>query len=452
MIRLTKKVFSDLAIWMMGFGILIGIMFPFLMLLLGIDSSIVMTLWFFIVCMSAGLCVGLVNILLAKHVVGKRLTILANHMQDISGHLKVLESSEGFDCSSLKCHIPIDSDDAIGDSSRSFNNLVNTLTDTMNAEISLRTYTQMLTSHLETEGLCRNALIRLMDMMEAQGGAILVDEGGEFTVRCTVGLTGTGRLNENPLLLDSLRTLRAKCINIPSDIFLDGVVTSFRPQQVAVQPIIYKQLPLGVILLATSSSFKGKLFDNLDIFAKSFALALHNAMTHDQVQRLAAVDPLTGAYNRRFGYSRLHEEFTRAVRQEGALGLLMIDVDKFKQVNDVYGHAVGDRVLRSIVASIRSQLREGDIVVRLGGDEFTVILLGASRMDSKMIAEKIRRRVDESRLSYGEQSIHITVSVGGVSFPELDVDNENNLVEAADKALYVVKNSGRNNVTLHSLP
>ncbi|MCH3918553.1 MAG: GGDEF domain-containing protein [Spirochaetia bacterium] len=451
MMRLTKRVFSDLAIWMMGFGILVGILFPFFMRLLGISDSIVMTWWFFTVCMIAGLCVGFVNILLAKRVVGQRLNVLASHMKDISGHLKSLEHKENFDCSPLKCHIPVDSEDAIGASSLAFNNLVDTLADTMNAEISIRNYTQMLTSHLETTGLCRSALLRLIDMLDAQGGAILVDEEGELTVHCASGLTGTDRLQDNPLVLDTLRTMKDRLIDIPSDIELDGVVTSFRPHQVMVRPIIYKQLPLGVILLATSGCFKGELFANLDVFAKSLALALHNAMTHDQVQKLAAVDPLTSAYNRRFGYARLHEEFNRAAKQESALGLLMIDVDKFKQINDVYGHSVGDRVLRSIVTSIRSQLREGDIVVRLGGDEFMVILLGASRMDSGVLAENIRRQVDERRISYGEQAIEVSISVGAVSFPEFDVDNENDLVEAADKALYIVKNAGRNKVSVFDI-
>jgi diguanylate cyclase (GGDEF)-like protein len=166
------------------------------------------------------------------------------------------------------------------------------------------------------------------------------------------------------------------------------------------------------------------------------------------VQKLAAIDPLTNVYNRRFGLSRLHEEFVRSVKQNTALAVLMIDIDHFKQVNDVYGHTVGDRVLRSIAASVRSQLREGDILIRLGGDEFMVVLLGASRSDALEVGEAIRRQVSEKHIKYGEQLIQVTLSIGGASFPEVDVEYEKELVEAADQALYRVKESGRNKVSV----
>ncbi|MFA6846248.1 MAG: GGDEF domain-containing protein, partial [Sphaerochaetaceae bacterium] len=152
-------------------------------------------------------------------------------------------------------------------------------------------------------------------------------------------------------------------------------------------------------------------------------------------------------YNRRFGIARLHEEFVRAVKQNTSMGLLMMDIDNFKQVNDTYGHSIGDRVLKTVALTARAQLREGDIIVRLGGDEFILVLLGASRSDSRDIGEKIRRIIEEKRVSYGEQSIHITVSIGGTSFPEFDADYEKELIEEADRSLYLVKNSGRNRVS-----
>ena len=119
MIRITNRVFTDLAIWMMGFGILVGLVFPFFMLLLGLEASIAMTWWFFAVCMLAGLFVGAVNILLAHRIVGDRLNLLAKHMKDIENHLKAISGKDqAMDCTPANCHIPVDSKDAIGTSSR----------------------------------------------------------------------------------------------------------------------------------------------------------------------------------------------------------------------------------------------------------------------------------------------------------------------------------------------
>jgi diguanylate cyclase (GGDEF)-like protein len=430
---------------MMGFGVLVGTLFPFFMLLLGVPASLAMRGWFFCVCILAGLCVGAVNILLAKRVVGNRIVTLSRHMTTIEGHLKDLAGkNEVFDCSPLKCHIPVDSEDAIGDSSRSFNSLVDTLAKSLQTEMSIRAYTQMLTSHLETEELCRDALVSLMDMTKAPSGAILVEEDGELQLRCTVGLLKADSLQTNPLVLDTLQILRRAIIDIPQDIQLDGVLASFPPRQIIVEPIVYKQIGIGILVLASPDSFEEDTFQNLELFCKSLALALHNAIAHDQVQRLAAIDPLTGVYNRRFGQSRLHEEFVRSVKHDTSLGLLMIDIDNFKQINDAYGHSVGDRVLRSVAATAKAQLREGDIIVRPGGDEFMVVLLGAARSDVHDVGENILRSVEEKRVNYGEQTIHVTVSVGGCSFPELDAEYEKELMEAADKALYLAKESGRN--------
>ncbi|MBI9095337.1 MAG: sensor domain-containing diguanylate cyclase [Sphaerochaeta sp.] len=445
MIRITKRVFSDLAIWMMGFGILVGLVFPFFMLLLGIEPSIVMTWWFFAVCMLAGLCVGAVNIMLSHRIVGDRLNLLAKHMKDIENHLKsITGSAQSMDCTPANCHIPVDSEDAIGASSLAFNNLVDTLAKSIQIEMDIRAYTQLLSTHLETDHLCRNALTSLNMMIGCPSGAILVEDGGELRVYHTVGLTKSSSLSTNPLILDSMQTLKRNVINIPEDVMLEGVMTSFRPREIIVEPIVYKHQSLGAVVLASDQTFSPEVLDHLDLFGTSLALALHNAITHDQVQKLAAIDPLTNVYNRRFGLSRLHEEFVRAVKQNMALAVLMIDIDHFKQVNDVYGHTVGDRVLRTIAGTTRTQMREGDILVRLGGDEFMVVLLGASKADALEVGEAIRRQIDEKHIKYGEQSIHVTLSLGGASFPELDVEYEKDLLEAADQALYRVKESGRN--------
>ncbi len=449
MVRLTKKVFSDLAIWMMGFGMLVGIIFPFFMVILGMDRSIAYTWWFFTVCIAAGLFVGAINILLAKSIVGGRLLLLSKHMQSIETHLKsVAGKNEKMNCTPENCHIPVDSEDAIGVSSQAFNSLVSTLALSLQLEMEFRSYTRMLTSHLETNDLCKNALSSLLEMFSVPAGAILVESNGTLLVKAASGLASVDRLGENHLVLETLQGVKKRVVDIPEYVVVDSVCTTFRPAQVIIQPIVYKQLSLGILLLAAIKPLDQENLGNLELFCGSLALALHNAMTHDQVQKLAAVDPLTGIYNRRFGLTRLHEEFIRAVKQNSAIGILMMDIDHFKQVNDTYGHTVGDRVIQAVASLARNQLREGDLIVRLGGDEFMVVLLGANKKDTQEVAESIRRTVEEKRVNYSDQEIRVTLSIGGASFPECDATIEEDLIEAADRALYMVKESGRNRVVL----
>lgn len=166
------------------------------------------------------------------------------------------------------------------------------------------------------------------------------------------------------------------------------------------------------------------------------------------MQRLAALDPLTGVYNRRFGLGRLHEEFERAVRANTPLGVLMLDIDHFKNVNDTYGHLVGDRLLKSVVGIARMILREGDILVRYGGEEFLAVLPAASTDDVRLIGERIRRAIEESSIAEGQQTIRVTVSLGGSAYPSQNVEKAEALVQFADDALYRAKDTGRKRLKL----
>jgi diguanylate cyclase (GGDEF)-like protein len=175
-------------------------------------------------------------------------------------------------------------------------------------------------------------------------------------------------------------------------------------------------------------------------------LALQNALAHDRLQRLAALDALTGAFNRRFGMARLREEFGRAVRSRAPLGVIIFDIDHFKRVNDTYGHLLGDRVLARMAKAVRPVVREGDVLVRYGGEEFLLVLPAASRADAAKIAERLRYLVEETSIADGEQTVRVTISLGVTSYPEFDAADELELLALADKLLYNAKESGRNRV------
>jgi len=126
----------------------------------------------------------------------------------------------------------------------------------------------------------------------------------------------------------------------------------------------------------------------------------------------------------------------------------MFDIDHFKQVNDTYGHLVGDRVLISISAIARTVLRDGDVLVRYGGEEFLAVLPAASMEDLQLVAERLRRAIEDSSVTDGSQTIRVTASLGAAAFPNREVEQKDQLVQLADDALYRAKESGRNRVVL----
>jgi len=446
--RLTKKVFSDLAIFMISFGLFIGIVFPFFVLAMGIPASMILTPWFFFFCITAGIVVGAVNILLARSIVGKRLKLLSERMQFIEEKLNSSMSiAELEECTREQCSIPVDSEDVIGESAQSFNNLVHALSLSIRTESALKEFNEMLSSQLELDILSKNALDSLMQYMHAQAGAILIERQGDLFIGASYNIKDPETLTGNDAVWDSLKTLQRKKLQLDDTIRVEGVLVNFHPRDILIQPIMYKGISLGVIVLASSVLFDEELCSGFEMFSKNLSLALRNAVTYEQLQKLAANDPLTGIYNRRFGMTRLNEEFNRAIRTSSPLGVLIFDIDHFKQVNDTYGHTVGDRVLLSVTQVAKMALRKGDFIIRYGGEEFMIILPGASKEDTVFIAERLRHMVEESSCSHGSQQIKITVSVGATSLPEFSAENESELIQQADEAMYRAKELGRNRVT-----
>ncbi|WP_066068876.1 GGDEF domain-containing protein [Frankia sp. EI5c] len=171
------------------------------------------------------------------------------------------------------------------------------------------------------------------------------------------------------------------------------------------------------------------------------ATACDNASRFEEIRRQAASDALTGLPNRRRFMELARERFTRAQRDGRPMAVLMADIDRFKQVNDAFGHATGDRVLIAVAAAIRSALRGGDLVGRIGGEEIAVVA-GADALD---LAERIRRAVARTDLRTARGPLHVTVSVGA-ALQTADDEALGDLLDRADRALYAAKSAGRNRV------
>jgi diguanylate cyclase (GGDEF)-like protein len=182
--------------------------------------------------------------------------------------------------------------------------------------------------------------------------------------------------------------------------------------------------------------------------ADQLAVAISHAQLFAQVKHQAITDGLTGLYNHIYFKNRLAEELNRAQRKFTNCSLLMIDLDKLKQINDTFGHPVGDAAIRQVAIVLKSLLRSGDTAARYGGEEFAVILPETPLSEAVLIADRLRRHINRNPVpGLG----HISGSIGCAAFPS-QASGVADLVDKADRALYVAKRNGRNRVCIWDDP
>jgi diguanylate cyclase (GGDEF)-like protein len=168
-----------------------------------------------------------------------------------------------------------------------------------------------------------------------------------------------------------------------------------------------------------------------------------------QMYESALRDGLTKVFNKKYFTDYLEKEFAFAARHGGPLALIFLDIDYFKKINDTHGHPAGDFVLAELSQMMSTLLRTEDVLARFGGEEFTILCRGSDLSGAKIVAERVRRAVEERKFSFGGKDIPVTVSLGVVAIPESGITEHNAFLAAADKALYEAKRSGRNRVCVH---
>ena len=184
--------------------------------------------------------------------------------------------------------------------------------------------------------------------------------------------------------------------------------------------------------------------------AEHVALALSNLMLRSDLKQLSVHDPLTSLYNRRYMEEALELEIRRAQRKEGSIGVVMLDIDHFKSFNDTFGHGAGDELLRSLADMLKANLRAGDIACRYGGEEFVLILPEAGVEAATRRAEGLRERVKALDVRYLDRSLgNVSLSLGVATYP-VHGGSRDQVVEAADAALYRAKEGGRDRVVVAS--
>ncbi len=207
-----------------------------------------------------------------------------------------------------------------------------------------------------------------------------------------------------------------------------------------------KNIAVMTLLSPRPDAFSEEIRRTMEIIENPACVVVDNARLHEGAMRLAITDGLTHLFNHRHFYELLEHEFQRTNRYMSRMALMMLDIDYFKKVNDGYGHQVGDEILKELAEIITGEVREVDVVARYGGEEFAILLPQTDTRQATAVADRIRRKVDERDFITPEGKIRITISVGVVSFPECAVENQVELVQLADAALYKAKETGRNKV------
>jgi diguanylate cyclase and metal dependent phosphohydrolase len=240
-----------------------------------------------------------------------------------------------------------------------------------------------------------------------------------------------------------------KCLNNKSEYILTP------DRKIGLFPLISENKLLGcVVTKSTDNILSEKEISYLEQLTNQAATTINRANVYAEILKHATLDALTGFYNRRQLEERIKQEVSGAKRQKRNLCTIMTDIDYFKNVNDTYGHAAGDLVLKNVSSVIKHQLRDYDIAGRYGGEEFAIILPYTKIEEAQMVAQRLRRAVENTKIDISkvntdtdEKIIGVTISLGISEYKT--GDNEKTLLQKADKALYKAKESGRNRAEVY---
>jgi diguanylate cyclase (GGDEF)-like protein len=214
-----------------------------------------------------------------------------------------------------------------------------------------------------------------------------------------------------------------------------------------IMPLVVRENAIGTIAFAAHRRdvFGASVRPTLSVLANHVAVALANAAAVRRLEEMATTDGLTGCLNKRAFLDELESKMRSAERFDRNLSLLVTDIDHFKTVNDTYGHATGDVVIKELGEILRRVKRETDVVARFGGEEFCVLCEETNAEGAMLLAERIREELEATVFQTDLGRLNVTASIGVATFPD-DATHEKGLFDVSDQALYAAKRSGRNKV------
>jgi diguanylate cyclase (GGDEF)-like protein len=302
------------------------------------------------------------------------------------------------------------------------------------------------------DGLLKEVANSLRDLVEADACTILLFDrkGRQPVVTASSGLSAAEdaamsfRLGEG---LEGFVAESAQAVNV-LDARKDSrlhhrTVGGKEILSAACVPLVAKDGVIGTVTVLSQKpqAFGEEARQMLDYLGGSIVKDIENA----RLYRMCITDTLTSAYNRQYLYQRLPEELERCRRYGDPLSVVLLDVDHFKSFNDTYGHAAGDFVLKALVHTVNSTIREVDGLVRYGGEEFLLLMPRTPLQGASEGAERLRSVVAQTNFMWADKTLRVTISLGVTDFKN-DMQNEEALLRRADELLYEAKSSGRNRV------
>ncbi len=296
--------------------------------------------------------------------------------------------------------------------------------------------------------------VALRSVPSAERGILLIADQttGHMQIRSARGYSDPHLRSGEYLRLSGFlaRAIRERSPVLVSDahgdsaLSLSDEVEELRSAQSAVvAPLLLGEQVVGILMLdaATRQTFAESDLRVLTAFAATASVAIRNAQLYAEVQRQAITDHLTSLYNRRGFFELGQRELERARRFKHALSVILFDVDRFKAINDTFGHAIGDQVIYAIAERCRKNLRHIDILARYGGEEFSVLLPETDLPTGYRVAERLRASIAEKPVETERGDVAVTVSVGLTTATE-DIRDLATLLNRADAAMYSAKQMG----------
>lgn len=322
----------------------------------------------------------------------------------------------------------------------------------------------ILSSNLKVEKLLKNCIEILIDFYKGEVGilAVLDDDLKKF-ISTDIIAVNLSLLNEK--FNEKEKVNYFYTVIFPDKIaenekkIISNLIKEYQLEQyngIVILPMFSEGKTRVVGIIGIKGESKKEIFNRVkmlksivEIFLTHVNLELENSLLQEKLNLASITDPVTEVYNRRFFNLRLKEEFARAKREEYPVSIMISDLDNFKKYVDSYGHPLGDIILKEFATILKTSLRETDIICRFGGDEFAYILPFTSTSDAIIVAERIRKNVQNYRFlkDIVNENVTLTLSIGIACFPEHGTKEEEILAKA-DNALYMAKNSGKNRICI----